>query len=50
MSSGIFNTNRRRAVKVSKLTRIFVPKPKKAFQSPATQSLGLVIVVVIGGF
>src|SRR5262245_857188 len=38
--SGIFSTNRSSAVSVSMLTRMLVPKPKKAFQSPGTQSLG----------
>src|SRR5580698_3978454 len=37
-ASGIFNAKRSSAVSVSRLTRMFVPKPKKAFQSPGTQS------------
>src|SRR4051812_37877913 len=41
MSGGIFNTNKSSPLSVSRLTRMFVPKPKKAFQSPGTQSLGL---------
>ena len=36
--SGIFSTKRSSDVSVSRLTRMFVPKPKKAFQSPDTQS------------
>ena len=39
MSSGIFSTKRSSAVSVSRLTRMLVPKPKNAFQSPATQML-----------
>jgi hypothetical protein len=46
ISSGILSTKRKRAVNVSKLTRMLVPKPKNAFQSPGTQSFGFVIVVV----
>src|SRR4051812_14440681 len=48
-SSGIFSTKRRSAVRVSRLTRILVPNPKKAFQSPGTQSLGLAAAVVVMG-
>src|SRR5258708_39109862 len=40
-SAGICRTNRSKPVSVRRLTRMFVPKPKKAFQSPGTQSLGL---------
>src|SRR5438105_2584082 len=43
-SSGIFSTKRRSAVSVRRLTRMFVPKPKKAFQSPGTHSLGFEVV------
>src|SRR5580693_3343320 len=43
-ASGIFSTKRSRPVSTSMLTRILVPKPKKAFQSPGTQSLGLKVV------
>src|SRR5262245_60069068 len=39
-ASGIFSTKRSSAVSVSVLTRMLVPKPKKAFQSPGTQSFG----------
>ena len=49
ISSGTFRTKRSRAVNVSKLTRMLVPKPKNAFQSPGTQSFGFVVVVFIGG-
>src|SRR3546814_1362963 len=34
IGSGSLRTNRNRPVSTSTLTRIFVPKPKKAFQSP----------------
>src|SRR5207248_1449416 len=40
-SSGICRTKRSRADSVSRFTRILVPKPKKAFQSPGTQRAGL---------
>ena len=36
--SGIFRTKRSSPVSTRTLTRILVPKPKKAFQSPGTQS------------
>src|SRR5580692_5676757 len=39
--SGIFSTNRNRPVSTSMLTRILVPNPKKAFQSPGVHSAGL---------
>ncbi len=38
--SGIFSTNRNRPVSTSILTRMLVPKPKKAFQSPGVQMVG----------
>src|ERR1700744_5458023 len=38
--SGIFRTNRNSPVNTSMLTRMLVPKPKNAFQSPALQSVG----------
>ena len=44
-SSGIFSTKRSRPVSTSRLTRMLVPNPKKAFQSPGTQSFGLAGVV-----
>ncbi len=44
--SGIFSTKRRSAVRVSRLTRMLVPKPNNAFQSPGTQILGLAVVVI----
>src|SRR4051794_10494854 len=39
--SGICSTKRSNALSVSKFTRMLVPNPKKAFQSPGTQSNGL---------
>src|SRR3954454_5583472 len=39
--SGIFKTKRSRPVSTSMLTRMLVPKPKNAFQSPDVQSAGL---------
>ena len=47
-SLGICKTNLSRALSVSRLTRMLVPKPKKAFQSPGTQSLGLPSIPVVG--
>src|ERR1700745_188300 len=38
--SGIFSTKRNSAVSVSMLTRMLVPKPKKAFQSPGVHIFG----------
>src|SRR5438105_1362990 len=38
--SGIFSTNRSRPVSTSMLTRMLVPKPKNAFQSPGVHSTG----------
>src|SRR6202012_5551911 len=49
MSSGIFNTKRSSALSVRRLTRMLVPKPKKAFQSPGTQILGLAMMLVMDG-
>src|SRR5258705_13441727 len=49
-SSGIFSTKRKSAVSVSRLTRMFVPKPKKAFQSPGTHNLGLLFMIFFLGF
>ena len=43
-SSGIFSTKRNSAVSVSMLTRMLVPKPKNAFQSPRVHSAGLNVV------
>ena len=40
IESGIFSTKRNRPVSTSMLTRMLVPKPKKAFQSPGVQSFG----------
>ena len=39
--SGIFSTNRNSPVSTSMLTRMLVPKPKKAFQSPGVHRTGL---------
>src|SRR6516165_4923849 len=39
--SGIFRTKRSNPVRTSMLTRMLVPKPKNAFQSPDVQSAGL---------
>ena len=39
-ASGILTTNRSSAVSVSTLTRILVPNPKNAFQSPGVHSVG----------
>src|SRR5258708_40061331 len=39
-ASGIFSTNRNRPVSTNMLTRILVPKPKKAFQSPGAHKIG----------
>src|SRR5882672_5030011 len=44
--SGIFSTKRSRPVSTSILTRMLVPKPKKAFQSPGVHKVGLKLVVV----
>src|SRR5580700_263296 len=50
-ASGIFSTNRNRPVSTNMLTRILVPKPKKAFQSPGAHKIGrkpaVDVVVVI---
>ena len=43
-SSGIFSTNRSKPVSVSMLTRMLVPKPKNAFQSPGVHKAGLNVV------
>ncbi len=40
-ASGICSTNLSNADSVSRLTRMLVPNPKNAFQSPGTQSFGL---------
>src|SRR5580700_394095 len=39
--SGIFSTKRNSPVSTSMLTRMLVPKPKKAFQSPGVHNAGL---------
>src|SRR6516162_9219414 len=38
--SGIFRTKRKRPVSTSILTRMLVPNPKNAFQSPAVHKAG----------
>ena len=47
---GIFKTNNNSPVSVKRLTRMFVPNPKKAFQSPGTQSFGLKEVFIFSDF
>ncbi len=44
--SGIFSTKRSRPVSTSMLTRMLVPKPKKAFQSPGVHRTGRVVGAV----
>src|SRR5712691_4046700 len=44
--SGIFSTNRNRPVSTSMLTRILVPKPKNAFQSPGVHIAGFAVLAV----
>ena len=39
--SGIFSTKRNRPVSTSMLTRMLVPNPKNAFQSPGVHNTGL---------
>src|SRR6202030_2458502 len=48
-ASGIFSTKRRSAVSVSMLTRMLVPKPKNAFQSPVVHNIGRYVEVAICG-
>ena len=40
IASGIFKTKRNSPVSTSMLTRMLVPKPKNAFQSPGVQIFG----------
>src|SRR5687768_11336418 len=47
ISSGILSTKRRRPVSTSRFTRILVPNPKKAFQSPGVHRAGFVSVVAL---
>ena len=47
MMSGIFSTKRKSPVSTSMLTRMLVPKPKKAFQSLGVQSAGRRTAVVM---
>src|SRR5450432_435442 len=44
--SGILSTNLSSVESTSKLTRMLVPNPKKAFQSPGVHSFGLLSVVI----
>src|SRR5215471_16309891 len=44
--SGIFSTKRRSPVSTSMLTRMLVPNPKSAFQSPIVHTLGRNILSV----
>ena len=44
IESGILSTKRNRPVSTSMLTRMLVPKPKNAFQSPGVQIVGLKLV------
>ena len=46
-ASGIFSTKRKSPVSTSTLTRMLVPKPNNAFQSPGTQNLGLLSMVAL---
>src|SRR4029079_12526615 len=46
IESGIFSTKRNRPVSTSMLTRMLVPKPKKALQSPGVQIFGSYVAVV----
>ena len=39
-ASGICSTNRNSPVSTSTFTRMLVPKPNNAFQSPGTQNFG----------
>src|SRR3954452_25181647 len=45
--SGIFSTKRKRPVSTSMLTRMLVPNPKNAFQSPGVHRTGRFISDVI---
>src|SRR5205823_1099164 len=55
-SSGILSTKRNKPVSTSRLTRMLVPKPNSAFQSPGVHNAGLrtfiespfVVVVLMG--
>src|ERR1700730_15722662 len=46
-ASGIFSTKRRSAVSVSMLTRMLVPNPKNAFQSPVVHNIGRYVEVEV---
>src|SRR5206468_12290163 len=45
--SGIFSTKRNSPVNTSMLTRMLVPNPKNAFQSPGVHSTGLKSVLAV---
>jgi hypothetical protein len=45
IESGIFSTKRNRPVSTSMLTRMLVPKPNRAFQSPGVHNTGLKVDV-----
>src|ERR1700687_5778192 len=45
--SGIFSTKRNSPVSTSMLTRMLVPNPKNAFQSPGVHKVGRVVPDVI---
>src|SRR5882757_584665 len=45
--SGIFSTKRNRPVSTSMLTRMLVPNPKNAFQSPGVHRVGRLVLDVI---
>ena len=49
MASGILITKRSSVVSTIRLTRMLVPNPKKAFQSPGTQIFGLNVLVIRRG-
>src|SRR6202012_5328742 len=44
--SGILSTNLSSVESTNRLTRMLVPNPKKAFQSPGVHSFGLLSVVI----
>src|ERR1700755_2557609 len=46
--SGIFSTKRRSPVSTSMLTRMLVPNPKNAFQSPGVHSAGFFMALLLG--
>ncbi len=48
IASGILSTKRSSPVSTSRFTRMLVPNPKKAFQSPGVHQLGVFVVIVVG--